>query len=113
MGLVTQTNSIIRIFTSTVYTSIYMFVCFFVCFLLLLCINSVCVLTTRVDSYGFERPDGFDYALYEDFYSRYLTVLTRRAMKWSKMMQKSTAVEKSLKGKMWSSQIIANLLYII
>lgn len=62
----------------------------------------------RVDSYGFERPDGFDYALYEDFYSRYLTVLTRRAMKWSKMMQKSTAVEKSLKVKRYIRKGIPN-----
>ncbi|KAG8586629.1 hypothetical protein GDO81_005438 [Engystomops pustulosus] len=54
---------------------------------------------SRIDSYGFERPDGFDYASYEDFYSRYMTVLTRRAMKWSKMMQKSTAVEKGIKVK--------------
>uniref|UniRef100_A0A8C5M508 Growth hormone-regulated TBC protein 1 n=1 Tax=Leptobrachium leishanense TaxID=445787 RepID=A0A8C5M508_9ANUR len=51
----------------------------------------------RIDPYGFERPEAFDYVFYEDFYSRYLTVLTRRAAKWSKLLQKSTAVEKSLK----------------
>ncbi|XP_044140707.1 growth hormone-regulated TBC protein 1 [Bufo gargarizans] len=62
----------------------------------------------RVDAYGFERPDGFDYVSYEDFYSRYMTVLTRRAIKWSKMMQKSTAVEKSIKVKRYIRKGIPN-----
>ncbi|XP_075706411.1 growth hormone-regulated TBC protein 1 [Rhinoderma darwinii] len=62
----------------------------------------------RVDTYGFERPDGFDYDFYEDFYSRYMTILTRRALKWSKMMQKSTAVEKSLKVKRYIRKGIPN-----
>uniref|UniRef100_A0A8B9R3Q1 Growth hormone regulated TBC protein 1 n=1 Tax=Anas platyrhynchos TaxID=8839 RepID=A0A8B9R3Q1_ANAPL len=39
----------------------------------------------KVDPYGFERPDDFDYASYEAFFSRYLVVLTRRAIKWSKL----------------------------
>ncbi|XP_073419639.1 growth hormone-regulated TBC protein 1 isoform X1 [Dendrobates tinctorius] len=62
----------------------------------------------RVDTYGFERPDGFDYVSYEDFYSRYMTILTRRAMKWSKMMQKSTKVEKSLKVKRYIRKGVPN-----
>ncbi|XP_069828473.1 growth hormone-regulated TBC protein 1 [Dendropsophus ebraccatus] len=62
----------------------------------------------RVDAYGFERPEGFDYVFYEDFYSRYLTILTRRAMKWSKMMQKSTAVEKNMKVKRYIRKGIPN-----
>ncbi|KAG9492261.1 hypothetical protein GDO78_000661 [Eleutherodactylus coqui] len=62
----------------------------------------------RVDAYGFERPDGFDYAAYEEFYSQYLTILTRRAMKWSKMMQKSSAVEKSMKVKRYIRKGIPN-----
>ncbi|XP_053311209.1 growth hormone-regulated TBC protein 1 [Spea bombifrons] len=53
----------------------------------------------RIDPYGFQRPDEFDYVFYEDFNSRYLTILTRRAIKWSKLLQKSTAVEKSIKVK--------------
>ncbi|KAM4045027.1 growth hormone-regulated TBC protein 1 [Anomaloglossus baeobatrachus] len=62
----------------------------------------------RVDAYGFERPEGFDYVSYEDFYSRYVTILTRRAMKWSKMMQKSTKVEKSIKVKRYIRKGIPN-----
>uniref|UniRef100_A0A8C5P9I8 Growth hormone-regulated TBC protein 1 n=1 Tax=Leptobrachium leishanense TaxID=445787 RepID=A0A8C5P9I8_9ANUR len=62
----------------------------------------------RIDPYGFERPEAFDYVFYEDFYSRYLTVLTRRAAKWSKLLQKSTAVEKSLKVKRYIRKGIPN-----
>lgn len=62
----------------------------------------------RIDPYGFERPEEFDYVFYEDFYSRYLMVLTRRALKWSKLLQKSTAVEKSLKVKRYIRKGIPN-----
>ncbi|XP_068121364.1 growth hormone-regulated TBC protein 1 [Hyperolius riggenbachi] len=62
----------------------------------------------RIDFYGFERPEEFDYTSYEDFHSRYLVVLTRRAIKWSKLMQKSTAVEKSLKVKRYIRKGIPN-----
>ncbi|XP_042190269.1 growth hormone-regulated TBC protein 1-A isoform X2 [Callorhinchus milii] len=50
----------------------------------------------RVDPYGFRRPQDFDYVSYERFMSDYLTVLTRRAIKWSKLLQRSK-VEKSVK----------------
>ncbi|XP_029460520.1 growth hormone-regulated TBC protein 1 isoform X2 [Rhinatrema bivittatum] len=53
----------------------------------------------RIDAYGFERPEDFDYVFYEEFFSRYLVVLTRRAIKWSKLMQGNNGVEKSLKVK--------------
>ncbi|XP_063315677.1 growth hormone-regulated TBC protein 1 [Pelobates fuscus] len=62
----------------------------------------------RIDVYGFERPEEFDYAFYEDFYSRYLPILTRRAIKWSKLLKKSTAVEKSLKVKRYIRKGIPN-----
>ncbi|KAM6099619.1 growth hormone-regulated TBC protein 1 isoform 3-T3 [Theristicus caerulescens] len=51
----------------------------------------------RVDPYGFERPDDFDYASYEAFFSRYLVVLTRRAIKWSKLLKGNKSIQKSLK----------------
>uniref|UniRef100_A0A8C8ZUU9 Growth hormone-regulated TBC protein 1 n=1 Tax=Prolemur simus TaxID=1328070 RepID=A0A8C8ZUU9_PROSS len=43
--------------------------------------------TGMVDPYGFERPGNFDYAAYEAFFSAYLVILTRRAIKWSKLLQ--------------------------
>nr|XP_025952721.1 growth hormone-regulated TBC protein 1 isoform X2 [Dromaius novaehollandiae] len=51
----------------------------------------------RVDPYGFERPEDFDYASYEAFFSRYLAVLTRRAIKWSKLLKGTNGIQKSLK----------------
>ncbi|KAM8975828.1 growth hormone-regulated TBC protein 1 [Pelodytes ibericus] len=62
----------------------------------------------RIDAYGFERPEEFDYVFYEDFYSRYLSVLTRRAIKWSKLLQRSTTVEKSIKVKRYIRKGIPN-----
>ncbi|XP_054303045.1 growth hormone-regulated TBC protein 1 isoform X2 [Pongo pygmaeus] len=41
----------------------------------------------RIDPYGFERPEDFDDAAYEKFFSRYLVTLTRRAIKWSRLLQ--------------------------
>ncbi|XP_045422647.1 growth hormone-regulated TBC protein 1 isoform X2 [Lemur catta] len=49
----------------------------------------------RVDPYGFERPGDFDYAAYEAFFSAYLVILTRRAIKWSKLLKRSGRVRKS------------------
>ncbi|KAM5288085.1 growth hormone-regulated TBC protein 1 [Ctenodactylus gundi] len=40
-----------------------------------------------VDAYGFERPEDFDSAAHEEFFSAYLAVLTRRAVKWSRLLQ--------------------------
>ncbi|XP_049723389.1 growth hormone-regulated TBC protein 1 isoform X1 [Elephas maximus indicus] len=53
----------------------------------------------RVDPYGFERPEDFDYASYEEFFSTYLVILTRRAIKWSKLLKGSNSVQKSMKVK--------------
>ncbi|XP_049634094.1 LOW QUALITY PROTEIN: growth hormone-regulated TBC protein 1 [Suncus etruscus] len=50
----------------------------------------------RVDAYGFERPADFDYAAYEDFFSVYLGVLARRAIKWAKLLQGGGRLQRSL-----------------
>ncbi|XP_005107894.1 growth hormone-regulated TBC protein 1 [Aplysia californica] len=36
----------------------------------------------KVDPYGFERPEEFDFKTYEQFMSTYLSVLARRASRW-------------------------------
>uniref|UniRef100_A0A673TWE0 Growth hormone regulated TBC protein 1 n=1 Tax=Suricata suricatta TaxID=37032 RepID=A0A673TWE0_SURSU len=48
-----------------------------------------------IDPYGFERPEDFDYAAYEEFFSAYLVILTRRAIKWSKLLKGGGGVQKS------------------
>lgn len=53
----------------------------------------------RLDPYGFERPVDFDYATYEEFFSRYLVILTRRAIQWSKLLKGNNSVRKNYKGK--------------
>ncbi|NP_001026983.1 growth hormone-regulated TBC protein 1 isoform 2 [Rattus norvegicus] len=50
----------------------------------------------RIDPYGFERPEDFDYAAYEEFFSTYLVILTKRAIKWSKLLKGSGGVRKSV-----------------
>ncbi|XP_040589498.1 growth hormone-regulated TBC protein 1 isoform X2 [Mesocricetus auratus] len=50
----------------------------------------------RIDPYGFERPEDFDYEAYEEFFSTYLVILTKRAIKWSKLLKGSGGVRKSL-----------------
>ncbi|XP_076034708.1 growth hormone-regulated TBC protein 1-A [Oratosquilla oratoria] len=52
-----------------------------------------------VDEYGFERPHDFDYATYEEFMSEYLSVLTRRARKWSQLLGAKETVGRSMKLK--------------
>ncbi|XP_048197020.1 growth hormone-regulated TBC protein 1 isoform X2 [Perognathus longimembris pacificus] len=49
----------------------------------------------RVDAYGFERPEDFDYAAYEEFFSSYLGVLTHRAIKWARLLRGSGAFRRS------------------
>ncbi|KAK7074043.1 Growth hormone-regulated TBC protein 1 [Halocaridina rubra] len=52
-----------------------------------------------VDEYGFERPPDFDYQSYEEFMSKYLTVLTRRARKWSHLLGAKETVGRGIKVK--------------
>ncbi|XP_034274995.1 growth hormone-regulated TBC protein 1 isoform X3 [Pantherophis guttatus] len=61
-----------------------------------------------VDPYGFERPADFDYTTYEEFFSRYLVVLTRRAIKWSKLLKGNTRVQKNIKVKRYIRKGIPN-----
>uniref|UniRef100_G1LDP2 Growth hormone regulated TBC protein 1 n=1 Tax=Ailuropoda melanoleuca TaxID=9646 RepID=G1LDP2_AILME len=51
--------------------------------------------SSPIDPYGFERPEDFDYAAYEEFFSTYLVILTRRAIKWSKLLKGSGRVQRS------------------
>ncbi|XP_050806306.1 growth hormone-regulated TBC protein 1 isoform X6 [Gopherus flavomarginatus] len=62
----------------------------------------------RVDPYGFERPKDFDYVSYEEFFSRYLVILTRRAIKWSKLLKGNNRIQKSLKVKRYIRKGIPN-----
>ncbi|XP_065758515.1 growth hormone-regulated TBC protein 1 isoform X3 [Muntiacus reevesi] len=50
----------------------------------------------RIDPYGFERPEDFDYAAYEEFFSTYLVILTRRAIKWSKLLKGGGGLQRSM-----------------
>ncbi|GAB1602445.1 growth hormone-regulated TBC protein 1-A-like [Argonauta hians] len=43
----------------------------------------------KVDSYGFERSDSFDYGLNNEFLSTYKPILIRRATRWSESVSKS------------------------
>lgn len=56
-------------------------------------------IVSKVDEYGFERPDDFDYGAYESFMSEYLRVLARRAAKWEKFVDPDQKVKKSFKVK--------------
>nr|CAD7409610.1 unnamed protein product [Timema cristinae] len=51
---------------------------------------------SKVDEYGFERPDDFDYETYEDFMSQYLKVLAKRSRKWSHVIGKGKSLKRSL-----------------
>nr|CAI5862229.1 unnamed protein product [Callosobruchus analis] len=38
---------------------------------------------SKVDEYGFERPENFNYESYDAFMSEYMRTLTRRAQRWN------------------------------
>ena len=61
----------------------------------LLC--NYCVCCSMVDPYGFERHENFDARIHEEFMSDYLTVLARRARRWSRYMRGRKRVSKSAK----------------
>ena len=44
-------------------------------------------LISMVDAYGFERDESFDQHAYDEFMSRYLSTLARRAGKWESYMK--------------------------
>ncbi|XP_028999595.1 growth hormone-regulated TBC protein 1-A [Betta splendens] len=62
----------------------------------------------RVDPYGFERPEDFDYDSYEELMSDYLVVLTRRTIKWSKLLRGKRKVQKSLTLKRYVRKGVPN-----
>ncbi|XP_073995401.1 growth hormone-regulated TBC protein 1-A-like [Rhodnius prolixus] len=49
---------------------------------------------SKVDEYGFERPDDFDYTTYESFMSQYLKILAKRSRKWTRAMTKQRLLRK-------------------
>lgn len=53
----------------------------------------------RIDPYGFERSDDFDYESYEELMSEYLVILTRRSIKWSRLLKGKGKVQKNVKCK--------------
>ncbi|KAM9817402.1 growth hormone-regulated TBC protein 1-A [Neosynchiropus ocellatus] len=61
-----------------------------------------------VDPYGFERSEDFDYDSYEELMSEYLVVLTRRSIKWSKMLKGKGKVQKNVKLKRYIRKGIPN-----
>ncbi|CAJ1049863.1 growth hormone-regulated TBC protein 1 [Xyrichtys novacula] len=61
-----------------------------------------------VDPYGFERSEDFDYESYEELMSEYLVVLTRRSIKWSKLLKGKNKVQKNVKLKRYVRKGIPN-----
>uniref|UniRef100_A0A674C7T8 Growth hormone regulated TBC protein 1a n=1 Tax=Salmo trutta TaxID=8032 RepID=A0A674C7T8_SALTR len=61
-----------------------------------------------VDPYGFERLEDFDYESYEELMSEYLAVLTRRSIRWSKLLQGRGRLEKSIKVKRYVRKGVPN-----
>ncbi|XP_036951089.1 growth hormone-regulated TBC protein 1-A [Acanthopagrus latus] len=61
-----------------------------------------------VDPYGFERSADFDYDSYEELMSEYLVVLTRRSIKWSKLLKGRSRVQKNVKLKRYVRKGIPN-----
>ncbi|XP_059145840.1 growth hormone-regulated TBC protein 1-like isoform X2 [Physella acuta] len=53
----------------------------------------------KVDPYGFERKEEFDFDAYEKFMSTYLSVLTRRALRWKDTYDGKTKLPRSRKLK--------------
>ncbi|XP_052356122.1 growth hormone-regulated TBC protein 1-A isoform X3 [Oncorhynchus keta] len=61
-----------------------------------------------VDPYGFERLEDFDYESYEELMSEYLAVLTRRSIRWSRLLQGRGRLEKSIKVKRYVRKGVPN-----
>lgn len=60
------------------------------------CVNRVHCPSRRIDPYGFERPH--DYESYQEMMNEYVGVLNRRSLRWSRLLQESPQVQKSLTG---------------
>ncbi|EEB10878.1 gh regulated tbc protein-1, putative [Pediculus humanus corporis] len=53
----------------------------------------------NTDEYGFERPEDFNYQVYEEFMSSYLKILAHRSKKWSKLLNPNYVFKKNAKLK--------------
>ncbi|XP_061619059.1 growth hormone-regulated TBC protein 1-A [Phyllopteryx taeniolatus] len=62
----------------------------------------------RVDPYGFEHPEDFDYESYEELMSEYLVVLTQRSIKWSKLLKSKRKVQRNVKLKRYIRKGVPN-----
>ncbi|XP_029980785.1 growth hormone-regulated TBC protein 1-A-like isoform X1 [Sphaeramia orbicularis] len=60
----------------------------------------------RTDPYGFERPRDFE--SYKDMMNEYVAVLNRRSMKWSKLLQGKSHVEKNMTVKRFVRKGVPN-----
>lgn len=68
-----------------------------------------------MDPYGFERSNDFDYESYEELMSEYLAVLTKRSIKWSKLLQGKNRIERNLKGEcglLTYLEVLNNVTYL-
>lgn len=67
-----------------------------------------------MDPYGFERSEDFDYESYEELMSEYLVVLTRRSIKWSKLLKGKSKVQKNVKRKRerWTQPIQSEFTHL-
>ncbi|XP_059926879.1 growth hormone-regulated TBC protein 1-A [Gadus macrocephalus] len=62
----------------------------------------------KVDPYGFERSEDFDFGSYEQLMSEYMVVLTRRSIKWSKLLKGKKKVDKNVKLKRYVRKGVPN-----
>ncbi|XP_054888316.1 growth hormone-regulated TBC protein 1-A-like [Poeciliopsis prolifica] len=65
-----------------------------------------CKDTDRIDPYGFERRH--DYDSYKEMMNEYVTVLNRRSMRWSKLLEDKPNVEKNLTVKRFVRKGVPN-----
>ncbi|KAG8190687.1 hypothetical protein JTE90_001295 [Oedothorax gibbosus] len=62
----------------------------------------------NVDSYGFEWPNDFNHEQHDEFMAKYISVLSRRAKKWDKLMKSKEGFHKSNKVKRYVRKGIPN-----
>ena len=55
-------------------------------------------MNSLVDGYGFDRSKDPQAAAYDEFMADYLSVLARRASRWSHMLSSGAVIAKSRKG---------------
>lgn len=55
-------------------------------------------MNSLVDGYGFDRSKDPQAAAYDEFMADYLSILARRASRWSHMLSSGAVIAKSRKG---------------